>query len=166
MQVEIIVASITAAGAIALYGIRRYTERSAVNKAILAEISRLLSILCGHKKLWFERKAKGEQDFPLIPFSTDVYDKTITNMGDLDRGYVAEAARFYGTVKFLNSLQRARKKYVAGGKAALFEDDYGTGLERILKNYSTTFDPYFKKYNIRKPGLKNCLPANDQAKQE
>src|SRR5207253_2829570 len=109
------------AGFILFYWGKRL-ERQSVNKAILAEIRRLIDVICRHKKWWLEGCMKtGNTDVPLIPFSTPIYNEQAKNIGLLDRSIVAKVANFYGYVQFLNSLQVSRAGYLAVNKLPLFE---------------------------------------------
>src|SRR5437868_6404885 len=90
---------------------QKQQEKLTVTRAILAEISRLLAILPRHSEWWNVRCASGDITAPLIPFSTDVYDKLPDRLGHLKPRIVAAVVNFYGFVKFLNALQGTRGYY-------------------------------------------------------
>ena len=119
------------------YFIRKLWENSSVNKAILAEAKRLLSVAREHKKFWQERVAdKTTSHHPLIPFSHVVYDKQVKNVGVIKRGLVAEVVRFYGYVDYINSFQALRKQYEDAGHTNEFNKMYLRTLETLVETFS------------------------------
>jgi hypothetical protein len=125
---------------LATYFIRKLWENSAVNKAILAEIGRLLTVIEEHKKFWQERVADNTTSHhPLIPFSHIVYDKQVENVGVIKRGLVGEVVRFYGYVDFINSFQTLRKKYEAKDHTGEFNRRYIDSLQRLVDDFKATF---------------------------
>jgi hypothetical protein len=121
-------------------------ERRSVNMAILAEIRRLLDVICRHKK-WLEENT-GNIDLPLIPFSTPIYNEQAKNIGLLDHRVVANVASFYGYVQFLNSLQMSKAGYVEVNKLQLFEKMYLDSLKTFCKVYGNLFDKAFLHYGV------------------
>jgi hypothetical protein len=135
------------AGFILFYWGKRL-ERRSVNIAILAEIRRLIGVVCSHKE-WLEGCIETcDNDLPLIPFSTPIYDKQAKNIGLLDRNIVAYVASFYGYVQFLNSLQTSRAGYVAVNKLPLFEQMYLESLETFCNVHSEVFKQAFSDYGL------------------
>jgi hypothetical protein len=123
-------------------------ERQSVNKAILAEIRRLIDVVGRHKN-WFEDCIEtGNTNLPLIPFSTPIYDEQAKNVGLLDPSVVANVANFYGYVQFLNSLQMSRVGYVAIDKLPLFVQMYLDSLETFCNVYRNAFDKAFSDYGV------------------
>jgi hypothetical protein len=136
------------AGFILFYWGKRL-ERQAVNIAILAEIRRLINVVCRHKKWWLEECIKtGNTDLPLIPFSTPIYDKQAKNIGLLERSIVAHVASFYGYVQFLNVLQMARAGYIAVNRLPLFEQMYLDALETFCHVNRAVFKQAFSDYGL------------------
>jgi hypothetical protein len=135
------------AGFILFYWGKRL-ERRSVNLAILAEVRRLIDVVGSHKE-WLEGCIKtSDNDLPLIPFSTPIYDKQAKNIGLLDRSIVAHVASFYGYVQFLNSLQTSRAGYVAVNKLPLFERMYLGSLETFCKVNRDAFKQAFSDYGL------------------
>lgn len=136
------------AGFILFYWGKRL-ERQSVNKAILAEIHRLINVVCRHKEWWLEDCIKrGNTDLPLIPFSTPIYDEQAKNIGLLDRSIVANVASFYGYVQFLNSLQMSRAGYMALNKLPLFEQMYLDALETFCNVNRHIFKQAFSEFGL------------------
>lgn len=123
-------------------------ERQMVNKAILAEIKRLLAILPNHRDWLKECKISGNLDLPLIPFTTPIYDEHAKNIGMLDNEFVAKAASFYGYLQFLNALQKSRSDYLAVKKLQEFYDMYLRSLNTACDTYQKAFDGAFKLYEL------------------
>lgn len=143
------------AGFILFYWGKRI-ERQSVNIAILAEIRRLINVVCRHKKWWLEDCIKnGNTDLPLIPFSTPIYNDQAKNIGLLDRSIVANVANFYGYVQFLNSLQMSRAGYTAVNKLPLFEQMYLEALETFCNINRDIFKQAFSDYGLFKSLHKN-----------
>jgi hypothetical protein len=135
------------AGFILFYWGKRLEQQS-VNIAILAEIRRLINVVGRHKE-WLEESLKaGDNDLPLIPFSTPIYDKQAKNIGLLDRRIVAHVATFYGYVQFLNSLQMSRAGYMAVNKVPLFEQMYLESLETFCNVNRDVFKHTFRDYGL------------------
>jgi hypothetical protein len=120
----------------------KYTEKKTTNKAILAEIHRLLEVVQEHVG-W---KGRRDPKFPLIPFSTPVYDEHVKNIGWVDKDIVALVVKFYGYLGYLNCLQRLREQYISAEKD--FNKQYDESLDRLLNNFDKKFDLALRKYNI------------------
>jgi hypothetical protein len=105
-------------------------------------------VVARHKE-WLEECLKaGNNDLPLIPFSTPIYDEQAKNIGLLDRSIVGHVADFYGYVQFLNSLQASRAGYVAVNKLPLFEQMYLESLETFCKLNCDVFNQAFSDYHL------------------
>ena len=145
-------------GAFLQFYVQKRNERTTVNKAILSEISRLLHVLCKHRIWWEGCKANNNTDLPIVPFSMDVYDNFLKNIGDLHRSYASEAVSFYGYIKFLNALQKLRADHIAIGKEQVFVDTYLASLSNIVSRHYNKFDAAFTKYAIELPVIdQKCL---------
>jgi hypothetical protein len=128
-------------------------ERESVTKALLAEIQRLLVVLDEHHGHWVEWMTKGETPkHPLIPFSCDVYSKHIGNLGLVKRKYVGSVVKFYGYVKFINSLQKTQAKDLElhGNNSESFDRVYEASLKRLVDDFETEFNAAFEKYSLPK----------------
>jgi hypothetical protein len=146
-----VIASLITVLGTSVYGLRLFRqgkslERQMVNKALLAEIKRLLVVVKQHLKWLGENR---NLDLPLIPFTTPIYDEHAKNIGMLDDEFVAQAASFYGYIKFLNSLQKSRSDYLALNERELFYDMYLDALNRFCKNHEKDFDVAFKLYKLK-----------------
>jgi type II secretory pathway pseudopilin PulG len=143
----VVVALIGVVGGIVAFFVRGIVEKRNTNKAVLAEIRRLLVVIREHKE-WYEKKLTPSKrlDYPLIPFSHPVYDKQVDNIGILNWGLVAKVVRFYGYVDFLNALQSARAKHPHSDD---FDLVYLDALGRCESIHH--FDNDFKKRGIPVP---------------
>jgi hypothetical protein len=151
METQVMAAILAFASAIGVFFVGKHLEHRSVNKAILAEIDRLIEVIARHE-IWWANCIRHHTcaQRPLIPFSTDIYDKLASNIGLIDGAHVAQVARFFGYVKFLNSYQKQQRTY-AGDPAALtrFAWGYLGGLRACLKDYDGVFDAAFMRYDIR-----------------
>jgi len=120
----------------------KYVEKKTTNKAILAEIHRLLEVVSDHVR-W---EGKRDPKYPLIPFSTPVYTEHVKNIGRLDKNIVALVVKFYGYLGYINSLQDMRDQYISAGND--FNKQYDDSLKRLLDDFRDKFDLAFRKYNI------------------
>jgi hypothetical protein len=120
----------------------KYTEKKTTNKAILAEIHRLLEVVSDHVR-WEGRR---DPKYPLIPFSMPVYTAHVKNIGWLDKDIVALVVKFYGYLGYINCLQPMREQYISAGKD--FNKQYEDSLNRLLDDFRNRFDLAFLKYNI------------------
>lgn len=126
--------------ALALYFLRDWARARSVNKAILAEIQRLLEVIERHREFWDESaKAKKTGDHPLIPFAHVVYDKQVGNVGLVRATKVSAVVRFYGYVDYVNRFQALRDFYDKAGNTEEFNIRYIGLLDRMLKMFRCTF---------------------------
>ena len=149
MNVAIWVAIIGGLFSIGAILVKQRIEIRNINIAVLAEIQRLLGVVEGHKNWWQERINANDTDFPLLPFTTPVFDLQANNVGQIHTRIVAQVVTFYGYIKFINALQADRQKYVAGGKAKEFDEQYLRVLEGLSHNFKATFDSAFRDYGLR-----------------
>jgi hypothetical protein len=136
---------LTLAGTVFMYWRGKALERRSINKAILAEVARLLRVVVPDHIKW---KDKADPKYPLIRFSTPVYDKQVQNIGGLDDEIVALVVMFYGYLAYINALQKLRLQYIQAEKAHEFNEQYAKSLERLLGDFASRFDHAFDKYNI------------------
>lgn len=127
-------------------------ERQSVTKSLLAEIQRLLVVVeehLGHWRKWMEKRET--QKHPLIPFSCDVYAKHIENLGLADHEYVGLIVKFYGYLKFVNSLQKTQSKDwgLHGNNPESFDYVYEASLKRLVNDFGNAFDGAFMKYGLQ-----------------
>jgi len=144
----VIAACITLIGAVVVSWFQKRFEKESINKAVLAEVRRLLEVMKIHKRYWDGWVERREMYHPLIPFSHSVYTKQVQNVGVLKRDLVADVVQFYGYVDFLNALQKSRKCYVSAGKSDDFNSIYGSSLENSIGRYESTFGKQFIKLKI------------------
>ncbi len=111
------------------------TEKNNANKAILAEIQRLIGVVKRHRK-WKELR---NPKLPLIPFSTPVYDQNVKNIGWVHADKVVQVVEFYGYVGYLNALQALRKDYIAAHLEDEFNHQYEESLHRLIENFEGKF---------------------------
>jgi hypothetical protein len=133
---------------IALFYWGKYLERTSVNKAILSEVQRLIEVVRSHKDYWKSCIENGNTDLPLIPFSTPIYNEHAKNIGMLKKRLVANVAKFYGYLQFLNSLQKAKQDFAAINKSQVFNEMYLESLERFCKRYESEFNKAFESYKL------------------
>ena len=149
METEVIAAIvgglIAIGGAAASYMYRTRHEKTMVNKAVLAEINRLLFVLDRHEKWWRGCIQSKNTNYPLIPFAIEVYKEQMKKIGVIDESVIVNVVKFYGYVGYLNTLQSIRALYVS---SAEFDKQYHQSLETILTDYSNAFEAAFKKYEV------------------
>lgn len=132
-------------GTLASYLYRTRHEKAVVNKAVLAEINRLLFVLDCHEK-WFRGCIQSNNtNYPLIPFATDVYNEQTKKIGVIDESVIVHVVKFYGYVGYLNKLQSIRTQYAS---SAEFDKQYHQSLETILADYNKVFEAAFTKYKV------------------
>lgn len=134
-----------------LFVFTKRLERESVSKALLAEIQRLLVVVEEHSRYWHEWMEKKEtQKHLLIPFSCDVYTKHVENLGLVDGKYVGSVVKFYGYLKFINSLQETRDKdnELHGNDPSSFDLTYARSLERLVGDFGKRFDDAFRRYGL------------------
>jgi len=124
-------------GAVVSLGYRSAREKFVINKAILAEINRLLFVLERHEEWWSKCIESKNTDYPLIPFSTDVYRQQIKKVGVIDKSVIVDVVKFYGYVGYLNDLQSVRAQY---NVRAEFDEQYLKCLRTVLEDYGNAFD--------------------------
>jgi hypothetical protein len=133
------------AGAVSFIS-RRWIERRSSNRAVLAEINRLLVVIVRHES-WY-RELQNRQDYPLLPVSYIVFRKQVDNIGVLKPAFVAKAVQFFGYVDFLKSLQAARTQHENSNE---FDAGYLDALCQFRGLFFTAFDRDFAKVGIPLP---------------
>jgi hypothetical protein len=136
-----------------LFLFTKHIERMSVNKALLAEIQRLLDVVKQHYVLWGRWIADGEtKKHPLIPFSTDIYTEHVKSIGLVDRESVGMVVKFYGYLKFVNAFQNTqlREWELHEGDPTSFDRMYNASLERLVREFDEAFEESFKKYGLLK----------------
>jgi hypothetical protein len=144
----VIAASIAFVGTVAAFLVRQHFERESVNRAVLAEISRLLRVVELAEVFWRGRVEANDTQHPLIPFSHVVYTKQVQNIGVLKASIVADAVQFYGYIDFLNALQASRTEYIANGKSADFNQIYLQSLQNGMQQFGHVFDEQFRSMKV------------------
>lgn len=120
--------------------VRKIWEDWSINKAVQAEIDRLMEVIRRHRDFWQECVANGTTSHhPLIPFRHVVYDKQVKNLGVIYGGKVDAVVRFYGYVDYLNDLQLLRKHYDNSENSSEFNEMYIGTLSRMLGLFKSTF---------------------------
>jgi hypothetical protein len=126
----------TALLGLATYFIRKLQENSSVNKAILAEVQRLQTVIKEHKDFWARCvKDNTASLHPLIPFTHVVYDAQVKNVGVIQRRLVEQVVRFYGYVDYINTFQGLREKYKSAKQIKVFNKMYLSMLERLARDF-------------------------------
>lgn len=118
------------------------------NIAILTESKRLLTVLAKHKKWWERCVDSADTDYPLILFSSPVFDSHIKNIGQIDVHVVEVLVRFYGYLHFINQLQGQRMNYGLGQKSQEFNQVYLKALDRILQDHRAGLEAAFRSSNL------------------
>lgn len=143
------IAVVTAILGIGSYLFQKYWEARSANRAILAEIFRLLAVVKDHRNFWeHEVKKKTTQQHPLIPFSHVVYTAQVANVGVIHRDLVAQVVQFYGYVDYLNSFQALREQYSKAGLNDTFDTMYLRALGRIVHDFESVFLDAIRRENI------------------
>lgn len=145
---ELWVAVVAGVFSLAALAIRQLLEVHSLNRAIMAEVHRLLNVLRSHRKWWSDCMRDKNTDLPLIAFTTPVFDAQVKNIGRLNDSIVVHVAQFYGYVKFINSLQAARPGY--GAKLAAFDQQYLDVLDIALTAFAPKFEPLYGEYGLTK----------------
>lgn len=148
MNETIIAAVITLWGGLLLYFIKELVNKRAINKAVLAEMKRLETVIRKHEKWWRGRIQESDIYHPLIPFSTPVYSSQISNIGLLDHKIVAHVVTFYGYLSFVNDYQTMRKHYDDMNHPNDFNNIYLGTIDRLLKSLPDNFDLICRRYGI------------------
>lgn len=139
---QVVIPLITIAGGFLTYFIQRRSEDRAVNKAILAEVNRLITAVRRHYDWWGSLTARISE--PLVPFSYAVYKQHVKNVGVLQSDLVGAVVQFYGYLEFINDIQIRRKRFE---KDADFEAIYTSALKNFLDLFEHRFDNEFKQHN-------------------
>ena len=135
-------------GAVVAFWVRKRSEEESINRAVLAEINRLLVVLKRHEAFWRGRIAANDTGHVLIPFTHVVYTRQVPNVGLLKSELVADVVQFYGYVDFLNGLQASRREYITAGKSGDFDNLYLQSLCNCIKLGESSFDEQFRKLKI------------------
>lgn len=135
---RVVVPILAIAGGIFTYFVRKHSEERSVNKAILAEINRLITAVRRHHDWW--TRLPSPAPHPLIPFSYAVYKQQVKNVGVLREDLVGAVVQFYGYLQFLNDLQSRRKRFE---NQADFESIYKNSLKNFLDLFEHRFDAEF-----------------------
>lgn len=125
---------------LATYFLRKASEDRSINKAIEAEVHRLMEVLERHRDFW-QRCINNQTTahHPLIPFNHVVYDMQVKNIGVIRRREVDAVVRFYGYIDYVNRFQALRKDYEKAGYAAEFHQMYVDLLSRLLVMFKSSF---------------------------
>ncbi len=140
LQPPVIAALIALTSAVCVFLVGKWFERRSTNRAVLAEIQILLSVMARHEAWWADRMEANDTNYPLIPFSFEVYTAHIKTIGTLRSNIVVRAVKFYGYVRFLNMLQASRAAYVSEGKSNGFDKVYHDALKSCLAQFGKIFD--------------------------
>jgi len=124
---------------------RKFLEARSLNRAVLAEIQRLIKVVRIHRNWWKDRLDKKDTDYPLIPLSHPVYDKQVQNIGSLSGAVVVRAVKLYGYLDFLNAMQAAREAHIKARKADEFNTMYLGVLDKFLAQFEAAFDKEFER---------------------
>jgi hypothetical protein len=137
---RVVIPLLTIAGGFFTYFIRKSMENRSVNRAILAEVNRLITAVRRHYDWWESLKLRPSR--PLIPFSHDVYEQHVKNVGVLKKDLVGAVVQFYGYLDFINDVQARRKRFE---NVADFEAVYSGSLKRFLDLFEHRFDDEFRQ---------------------
>lgn len=146
--ITVLVALIPLSFAYWRWWVDRNHKRKTVVKAILAEVRRLLDVIYMHAHWWRKCVDDGDTDHPLLPFSTEVYDEHVGDIGSLDEDAVEQVVRFYGYVRFINRFQDAEARYREKGRKAIFDKAYLELIEKTFEEFDRKFDTVFPRYKI------------------
>lgn len=146
-DIQFITAILAFVGSVSMFFLGKHAEKRSVNIAILAEVHRLLMVIKSHKD-WREKCVNSGRDVVLIPFSTDVYQSQVGNVGVIEREIVANIVRFYGYIEFLNRLQDNRGEYEKQDDLDGFYKTYDGTLKTVIDTFSLSFDQAFKSHKI------------------
>ena len=125
---------------LASYFIRKLLEDRSINKAIGAEVGRLMKVIERHRDFWQKHvDDKTTSYHPLIPFSHVVYDKQIRNIGVIRGKKIDDVVRFYGYIDYLNRFQALRDEYENSGHTDDFNQMYIDTLSGLLGRFKNKF---------------------------
>lgn len=127
----------------------KWMEKRSTNKAVLAEICRLLKVVKEHRDFWQRSAADGTAAHRiLIPFAYRIYTSQIQNIGVIGSNIVADVVEFYGDIDFVNSFQAMKDPSLAAGHLDDFNQKYIGFLSRILDQFGPAFHREFKRMKI------------------
>ena len=127
----------------------KWLEKHSTNKAVMAEISRLLKVVELHRDFWQKCVADNSTDRRvLIPFTYRIYTNQIGNMGIIRSRIVAEVVEFYGDIDFVNAYQAMKDHALETGYLEEFNAAYIGFLSNILEQFAPAFGKEFKRLNI------------------
>ena len=130
--------------------IQRRNERLAINRAILAEVSRILAVIPRHREWWEGCVEREQVKVPLIEFSTAVYDKMTDKVGLIHPAHIAAIVSFYGFVGFLNKVQKTADIYTDEDRLKEFAPFYSKTLGQV-ERFEAFLVPAFRKYRVCPP---------------
>jgi len=148
MNAVIIASIITFWSGLILFFAKEQLKVRATNKAVLAEIQRLIAVIRRHEKWWRARIEANDTDHPLIPFSMPVYTSQLGTIGSLDSSIVAHVVEFFGYLSFVNDLQATRVRYMEKERSRDFDAMYLEALQRLLSSLPPQFEIFFLRYGI------------------
>ena len=128
-------------------------EKHSTNKAVLAEVYRLLKVVEQHRNFWqrcVDDHSTGRRT--LIRFSYSIYSKQIKKIGVIRPRIVASVVEFYGDIDFVNSYQALKDDAQKTGHLDEFDKAYIQFLSRILDDFGPPFRREFERVGI---GSKN-----------
>ncbi len=124
-------------------------EKHSTNKAILAEIYRLLKVVAAHRHFLQRCVDEGSTDRrTLIPFTYRIYSTQIQNIGVIRPGVVAKVVKFYGDIDFINAYQALKDPSAKTGHLDEFNGAYLRFLSSILEEFEPGFQREFKRLRI------------------
>jgi len=126
--------------------VRTWFDRQSANLAILAEVYRLQNVIERHLKFWLDNIGVK----PLLAFTTPVFDVQLQNIGMVNRKVVANVVKFYGYVKFVNSVQAERMNFTTPED---FNELYTTIVTNLHHDFVNVFKSAFEEYDL--PSLKS-----------
>jgi hypothetical protein len=137
---RVVIPLVTIAGGFFTYFVRKYLEERSVNRAVLAEVNRLITAVRRHYDWWTPLTSRHLH--PLVRFSYAVYEQHVKNVGVLKKDLVGAVVQFYGYLQFINDLQAKRRRFENG---ANFEAVYTSSLKNFLELFEHRFDDEFKR---------------------
>ena len=148
-------------------GVRDHRRKQAVTRAILSEVHRLIGVIDDHVKWWRSKVEANDRNTPLIPFSTDVYDRLVENLQIMGPDVIQDVVQYYGYIRFINSFQGTRQSHNNSGMADEFNEAYLQMLERLQTEYGRSrFDHHFQRNEIRVEQPLEGQPATQLASPE
>ena len=127
----------------------KFYEKRSTNKAVLAEVFRLLRVVRAHQHFLQRCVEEGSTERrPLIPFTYRIYTNQIQNIGVIRPGVVAKVVEFYGDIDFINSYQALKDPAAKSGHLDEFNAAYIRFLAGILEQFERGFQKEFKRLGI------------------